>query len=134
MSLMLRGILAMFAASAIALPKQAECPAANNCSGLVPAPCDPAGESARLIFPSGLVALPSRPAVAVAVSDASTAMECLQKVGSKEWSRDDCTLAHETGGIPTLLGGCPAPTALPQPWVRDQPHRRPHKGALRLLR
>src|SRR5687768_9450922 len=79
MSAARRGIFDSPAAAAIAPPKQAEYPAANNCSGLVPGPFDPGGERFKLIFPSGLVAFPSRPAVAPAVSDASTAMTFLRE-------------------------------------------------------
>src|SRR5262249_10272941 len=78
MSAGFRWIFAWLAASPIAPPKQAEYPAAKSCSGLVPGPCDPGGDRARSILPSGLVALPSRPAVAPAVSDASTVMAVLR--------------------------------------------------------
>jgi hypothetical protein len=62
------------------LNRAAEAGRISNCSGLVPGPFDPGGERLRLILPSGLVALPSRPAVALAVSDASTAMGSLLKI------------------------------------------------------
>jgi hypothetical protein len=65
-------IFAMPAAARIALPKQAEWPAPNSCSGFVPGPFEPGGDIARSIFPSALIDLPSRPAVVLTVSDAWT--------------------------------------------------------------
>src|SRR5262245_3109583 len=72
MSAAFRRTLAIPAAAAIAPPKHAEYPAAKSCSGFVPGPFEPGGEICRLIFPSGLVLRPSRPAVVLATSDAST--------------------------------------------------------------
>jgi hypothetical protein len=52
-------------------------------------PVGPGRESFKSILPSGLVALPSRPAVELAVSVASTAMVCLLEVdgGTKRTTR-----------------------------------------------
>src|SRR5262249_11945646 len=69
-----RATFARPAAAPIAPPTQADEPAANSCSGLVPGPFEPGGDRVRLILPSGLVALPSRPAVALAVSEARMLM------------------------------------------------------------
>src|SRR5204862_3164409 len=54
-----------------ALAKQAAYPAAKSCSGLVPAPLPPSsvgGARVTASLPSELMALPSRPPVAVAIA------------------------------------------------------------------
>src|ERR1019366_10335385 len=67
-----RVIFILRAASAIALRKQADQPAANSCSGLVPLPAAPGDESLMSRRPSEVRDAPSRPPVVWALAVYST--------------------------------------------------------------
>src|SRR5712691_2648049 len=115
----------LLATSAIALTKQADHPAANNCSGLVPVPGTPGAENLTSKRPSSLRETPPRRPPEVWVLGRCTAPSLLPGLNQLlRWCSDNLSSLSPIDSFCSVLSG-----------ITNGPraYRRPRGAPLRLL-